>query len=69
MDLDDIRTIPDPVARIRAVTAAQAEIAARQIALSAISRDTVREMRKTMSYGQIAKALGVSRGRVQQLER
>lgn len=36
---------------------------------SAITRDAVREMRQTMSYGEIAKALGVSRTRIQQLEK
>lgn len=46
-------------------TTAEAQLLA--VECSAITRDAVREMRQTMSLGEIAKALGVSRTRIQQL--
>ncbi len=69
VDLEAIRAIPDPVARIRAVNAAIAEATARTAQLADITNVTVREMRRTMSLAEVAQALGVSRGRVQQLSK
>lgn len=66
---DTIRAIADPAERIRAAQAAVVESQRLTAEYSAITRETVREMRQTMSYGAVAKTLGVSRTRVQQLER
>jgi hypothetical protein len=66
---DHVRKIADPVKRVAAANAAVAETQRLAAEYAAITRETVREMRQTMSYGQIAAALGVSRTRVQQLER
>jgi hypothetical protein len=63
----EIRHIPDPVDRIRAVNETITEATALTSELADITRETVREMKTTMSYGEIARALGVSRGRAQQL--
>ena len=68
-DHDALRAIPDPVERIHAVNAAIQELTTEVAELSTITRDAVREMRQTMSYGDVARALGVSRTRIQQLER
>jgi hypothetical protein len=38
-------------------------------AIAGVIRETVREMRETMSLAQVADALGVTRSRVQQLEK
>lgn len=69
VDRDALRAIPDPVERVRAVNTAIQELTTEVAELSTITRDAVREMRRTMSYGDIARALGVSRTRIQQLER
>ena len=63
----EIRHIQDPVARIHAVNETITEATALTAELASITRETVREMKTTMSYGQIADSLGISRGRVQQL--
>lgn len=66
---ETIRAIPEPAKRARA---AMAETVAAQGVVNeyaAITRDAVREMRRTMSHAQIGKLLGVTRGRVQQIER
>jgi uncharacterized protein (DUF433 family) len=64
-----IRKIADPVKRIAAANAAGAETQRLASEYAQITRETVREMRETMSYGEVARALGVSRTRIQQLER
>lgn len=64
-----IRKIEDPAKRVTAANVAVAETQRLVAEYAAITRDTVREMRATMSYGEIAKLLGVSRTRVQQLEK
>jgi hypothetical protein len=64
-----IRNISDPVKRVTAANGAIAETQRLAAEYAAITRDAVREMRETMSYGEIAKRLGVSRTRVQQLEK
>lgn len=69
LDLDALRAIPDDVERIRVVNSLIAERSAEVAELSSITRETVQRMRKTMSLAQVAQALGVSRGRVQQLEK
>lgn len=66
---EDIRKIVDPTKRVAAAQAAQTETQRLATEYAGITRETVREMRQTMSYGQVAKLLGVSRTRVQQLER
>lgn len=66
---DTIRKIADPVKRVAAASAAVGETQRLAAEYAAITRETVREMRQTMTYGDVAKALGVSRTRVQQLER
>lgn len=66
---DTIRKIDDPAKRVAAAQAAVAETQRLATEYASITRDTVREMRQTMSYGEIAKVLGVSRTRIQQLER
>jgi DNA-directed RNA polymerase sigma subunit (sigma70/sigma32) len=69
LDLDAIRAIPDDVERIRVVNGLIADRSAEVAELSGITRETVQRMRKTMSLAQVAQALGVSRVRVQQLEK
>lgn len=64
---DEIRAIQDPVERIRAVNDAIQETSALSSELASITRETVADMKRTMSYGRIAGALGISRGRAQQL--
>jgi DNA-directed RNA polymerase sigma subunit (sigma70/sigma32) len=44
-------------------------VAAQRAAIAGVIRETVREMRQTMSLAQVAVALGITRGRVQQLEK
>lgn len=66
---DTIRKIGDPAKRVAAAQAAVAETQRLATEYASITRDTVREMRQTMSYGEIARVLGVSRTRIQQLER
>ena len=66
---DDLRAIPDPVQRVAAAHAALDEVAAQRAAIAGVIRETVREMRQTMSLAQVAAALGVTRSRVQQLEK
>lgn len=68
-DPQQLRAIPDPVARVRAVNDAIAQVTALRTELAAVSREAVQEMRRTMSLAEVAAALGVSRGRVQQLEK
>ncbi len=63
------RDIADPVERAKAVSAAMVETTTLAAELAALTREAVREMRATMSLAQVAEALGVSRGRVQQLEK
>lgn len=65
-DPRSLREIADPVERIRAVNEAMAEA---RVELASITRETVREMRKTMSLAEVAKVLGVTRARVQQLQK
>lgn len=55
--------------RIRAATAAVAETQRLSSEYAQITRDAVREMRATMSYGEVARALSLSRSRIQQLEK
>lgn len=59
---DTVRAIPDLTQRALAAQRLAVEYAQ-------ITRETVREMRETMSYGEVAKLLGISRTRVQQLEK
>lgn len=66
---DTIRRIADPVERARAATAAIAQTQQMAIEYGAITRAAVRELRQTMSLGEVAKALGVTRSRIQQLEK
>lgn len=66
MELTEIAAIPDPADRARAATAAIVDTRAE---LLAIRRAAIAEMRQTMSYGLIAKTLGVSRTRVVQMEK
>lgn len=68
-DVEALRAIPDPVERVRAVNAAIVAANGVRRELASITRGTVQEMRKTMSLAEVAVALGVSRGRVQQLEK
>lgn len=68
-NLDALRAIPDPVQRVTAAHAALDEVAAERAAVAGVIRETVREMRETMSLAQVAAALGVTRSRVQQLEK
>lgn len=67
-DPEQLRAISDPVERIRAVNAAITDTQSLATELASVSREAVRQMRdQHLSYGQIAKALGISRTRVQQL--
>lgn len=66
---ETLRAIADPIERAQSATAAVAEAQRLATEYSQITHEAVREMRQTMSYGAVAKALGVSRTRVQQLER
>ncbi len=68
-DLDSLRAIADPAIRARCAAAAIAPLTTTVSELSAVVRDAVREMRETRSLAQVAAELGVSRGRVQQLEK
>ena len=65
MRYDDIEAIQSPVERVEA---AEKEIPVANRDLFRIRRDAVREMRATMSLGEVAKALRKTRSRVQQLE-
>lgn len=64
-----IRKITDPANRAQAATAAVAETQRLASEYATITREAVRELRQTMSLAEVAKALGVSRGRIQQLEK
>lgn len=66
MAIEDIRALKSPLERAMAVKDGLHETRAE---LLRIRRDAVRELRKTMSYGEIAEAMGVSRARVQQFEK
>lgn len=66
VDIDTIRSIPDPAERVRAANTALVET---KTALLALRRAAIQEMRQTMSIAQVASALGVSRTRVTQLEK
>jgi predicted transcriptional regulator len=65
---ETIREITDPAERVTAASQAIEQLRELMSEYAAITRDTVREMRQTMSYGEVARALSVSRSRVQQLE-
>ena len=66
---DQLRAIADPADRARAARAAQADLAAQSDALVTVIREAVREMRQTMTLAKVAAELGVTPGRVQQLEK
>lgn len=66
---DTIRAIPDAAERARAAMVATAQAQALSVEYRSITTTAVAEMRQTMSLGQVAALLGVSRSRVQQLER
>lgn len=66
---DTIRQIPDPAARASSAMTATGQAQKLAVEYSSITRDAVRELRQTMSLGEVAKALGVSRTRIQQLEK
>jgi predicted transcriptional regulator len=67
---ETIRAIPDLAERARAAQAAIVESRALTGEYAALVRETVREMRAAgMSLGKVADELGVTRTRVQQLEK
>lgn len=63
----ELYEIKDPVARVAEIKRRQKEVLDLSAEFASITRETAREMKKTMSFGEIAKALGISRGRAQQL--
>lgn len=66
--IDQIRAIPDPAARVRAINAAIDQHKAAISELAQITRDTVAELRANgASHAQVAELLGVTRARAQQL--
>lgn len=69
LSLDEIRAIGDPVERVKAARERDDALMAERAAVAGVVRGAVQEMRRTMTYGQVAAALGVSRTRVQQLEK
>lgn len=66
MRFGDLRAIQSPAERVKAVEDALPEV---NREMFEIRRDAVREMRATMSLEEVAKALGKTKGRIQQLER
>jgi GntR family transcriptional regulator len=67
---DTIRRIADPVERAKAATSAIAQTQQLAIEYSAITRAAVRELRASgLSLAQVADLLGVTRARIQQLEK
>ena len=67
---EQVRAIPDPAERARAARAAQGALEAQRDEYAAIVREAVRELRAAgLSLAKVAAAVGVSSGRVQQLEK
>lgn len=66
---EQLRAITDPTERARAARAAQADLERQRDDLAAVVRESVREMRRTMTLAKVAGELGVTPGRVQQLEK
>ncbi len=67
-DLDHIAAISDPAARARAATERLAIYQAAVTRLARIRREAIAQLRASgLSYGRVADALGVSRGRIAQL--
>ncbi|MER7433154.1 sigma factor-like helix-turn-helix DNA-binding protein [Pseudonocardia alni] len=64
-----IRAIPDTTERAKAAMAATAEAQRAIVEYRTLTTAAVQELRRTMSLGQVAAALGVSRSRIQQLEK
>lgn len=69
IDLAQIEAIPDPVERVEAVREAMRETAQLRKDLAWITQRAVLQMRETMKLVEVADALGVSVGRVGQLEK
>lgn len=65
MTPDELRAVPDPVERIALTKTAMDENRAE---MAVVIREAARELYRTLGgYGAVAKALGVSRARAQQL--
>lgn len=68
MDLDALRAIPDPVARVAAADEAAEELATLRRQVAEVKREAVIELHAALGgYGAVGKALGLSRARAQQL--
>lgn len=63
----ELRAIADPVQRIEAARRRDAELRDEAAAVARVVRDAAQEMHQTMSYAEMAAALGVTRARAQQL--
>ena len=67
-DLEQIRAIPDPFARLAAATHRLAEYSHQVTELSQLRRALVHELhRQGYSHADIARAAGLSRGRIHQI--
>lgn len=65
--LTQVKTIPDPVERVRAINDAIEHGSRLHIELAAIKRETVKEMAAEFGLGETAHRLGISRSRVDQI--
>jgi len=66
--LDDLRSVPDPYSRLREANELDSALMMARSVVAQIKRDTINALRgSTTGYGTIARQLGLTKARVQQI--